>query len=540
MDPTLFAVVFLVLLALYVRRAARRDDVARLRGPKSPSFTFGNLLQLQDADPYGKHEFTWLEEFGSVYKIKACFGKTRLVISDPEAMRFVLNSPDVGWASTQKKVAKILFGLDSAFLARGDRHSYLRRVMNPWFSPRSIREMSPMMKDGAQKARSQTFLVNHWDSNGFVGQMVDVVPTLHSAALDILGEALLETEIGGLEGKGELSKIQNQLIDIFSDAGKVGKLAEAFVPSIPDLLLNLVLMLPLPGLDVLQKYMRLTTEMSESLLARKMLAGEDRDASFVGRLASATDIRNEGIPDHIRTVLMAGDRTTGDTLSWTVYQIAAMPEFQRALRKEVHDAHVSQAAAELNTDIDYDKLPLLNALINEVLRFYPALPLPERITLADCVIPLSAPVLSNMGEMISELRVRAGQEVYLAIGSYHRMKSIWGDDADEFRPERWLREEDDNDEKSRKLKVPGVGGPRGSLLSFLSGPGVCIGYRFALLLLQVLVSTLIRNFTFALPDGGDNVRPRCMITTVPWIEDEDGKGGRQGVEVVVGRVEDGV
>ncbi|KAJ7055710.1 cytochrome P450 [Mycena amicta] len=406
--------------------------------------------------------------------------QTRLMISDPEAMRFVLDSPNIGWASTQQNAAKMLLGYDSLLLARGQRHNYLRRIMNPWFSPRSVRSMLPIAKD-------------HWEAEAFVGRVVDISHTLHLAAMDLLGEALLETTIHGLDGKSELSRIQNELVDAVSGARKLSQLVEAIIAYIPDWLFRILLVLPLPGLRTLQEYIRVTDELGHRLVVAKKASGEEGDGSFVGRLVSANDFSQSW--------------SGGDTLSWVIYRIAQMTDFQIALRKESQDA----------SEVDYDKRPLLNALINEVLRFYPALPLPERIALADCNLPLSTPITTRTGAQITQLPIRKGQDLYLAIASYHRTKSIWGADAYEFRPSRWLGEE-----------PPGKGvsimGPHGSLLSFLAGPGVCIGYRLAVLEIQVLVSSSgpLRSLC---------PRTSVAITMVPKTAD-----GQQAVPLYIGRV----
>ena len=85
-------------------------------------------------------------------------------------------------------------------------------------------------------------------------------------------------------------------------------------------------------------------------------------------------------------------------------------------------------------------------------------------------------------------RVRKGQSVMIPIGLINRDKSIWGEDATEFkfvlnfgfnwlsdllffRPERW--ENIPNGVSS----VPGVWA---NLLTFIGGPHACIGYRFSL------------------------------------------------------------
>ncbi|KAJ7053098.1 cytochrome P450, partial [Mycena amicta] len=121
----------------------------------------------------------------------------------------------------------------------------------------------------------------------------------------------------------------------------------------------------------------------------------------------------------------------GNTLAWAIYKLAQMPKYQVALREEVQKNR-------LDANSDYDAMPLLNALINEVLRFYPPFPLAERVAGEDCVLPLSDPLQTTVGTMVTEIPVKKGQFVYIGIASYHRNKSFWGADADEFCPERWL------------------------------------------------------------------------------------------------------
>ncbi|KAG6846499.1 hypothetical protein H0H93_013573, partial [Arthromyces matolae] len=64
-----------------------------------------------------------------------------------------------------------------------------------------------------------------------------------------------------------------------------------------------------------------------------------------------------------------------------------------------------------------------------------------------------------------------GETLLIPIAAINRDKTIWGDDAHEFRPERW---ETVPEEANR---IPGVWG---NVLTFLGGPRACIGYRFSL------------------------------------------------------------
>ncbi|KAF8186878.1 cytochrome P450, partial [Mycena galopus ATCC 62051] len=157
--------------------------------------------------------------------------------------------------------------------------------------------------------------------------------------------------------------------------------------------------------------------------------------------------------------------TKGGTLGWAFYKLAQMQDYQKDLRKEIL-GHYEQAKGQL----DYNNMPLLNALINAILRMYPAFPLAERVATSDCILPLSHPITTAAGIQISEIPIKKGQCLYVAIATYHRFESVWGPDAREFKPSRWLQ--------PHPCKGPALG-PHASLLAFFGGPGVCLGWRFA-------------------------------------------------------------
>jgi hypothetical protein len=70
--------------------------------------------------------------------------------------------------------------------------------------------------------------------------------------------------------------------------------------------------------------------------------------------------------------------------------------------------------------MEYDSLPLLNAFLKETLRFYPAAPYLERVAGEDLVIPLASEITTISGERISNLPVKKGQFIAVAIASYQR------------------------------------------------------------------------------------------------------------------------
>nr|GAT60440.1 cytochrome P450 [Mycena chlorophos] len=530
----------LISLAAFVvrrRSATARRLINSIPGPKPTSWIYGSLVDLFITNEYGENEFKWQDTYGPVYTLKGCFGETRLMISDPATVKFVLNSPAFVSGATQQKAANALFGYGSVFMAQGTTHKYLRGLMNPWFSAKNVRSTLPIMQEVAHK------LVEHWEHMGFPGSTVDVTRSMGDAAIDIVGDAIFEHPFNGLSGKGNLSKTQRGLVNSMSSASRSALLTDFCLKYIPDFVFGLAVTLPLPGTQMLRDYHRMTDELGSTIVRQKRdtLHGAKDDAFVTGLLRTEDDPYN-GVPDeqiavHLRTILFAGEDTTGSTLGWLLYKLAEMPEYQKSLREEID---------QVSGDIDYDSLPLLNAIINvsvpflaydithsprcmlqEALRIYPALPMAERVAAEDCVLPLSQPITTKTGEEITHIPIQKGQYVYVAIGSYHRLRSIWGEDAAEFKPSRWL-------ESEQPCKGTALG-PYASLLTFLAGHGVCLGWRFALTFLaghgvclgwrfavqeiQVLVVEIVRNFVLSLP-ADNTVRAQCFgLTLVPKTAD---------------------
>jgi cytochrome P450 len=70
----------------------------------------------------------------------------------------------------------------------------------------------------------------------------------------------------------------------------------------------------------------------------------------------------------------------------------------------------------------------------------------------DTVVPLQFSIRDNTGAMIHELPIAKGTAVYLGLAAANRSTAIWGPDATEYKPERWLDKEGTAD----NTKLPGI------------------------------------------------------------------------------------
>lgn len=98
------------------------------------------------------------------------------------------------------------------------------------------------------------------------------------------------------------------------------------------------------------------------------------------------------------------------------------------------------------------------------MRCHPPVPLNSRVANTDTTLPRGG---GPDGK--SPLFVPKGGVLTWNVYAYHRQKDVWGDDAEEFRPERWLGEEGRSIARQGWVYLPFNGGPR-----------VCLGQQYAL------------------------------------------------------------
>jgi cytochrome P450 len=157
---------------------------------------------------------------------------------------------------------------------------------------------------------------------------------------------------------------------------------------------------------------------------------------------------------------MAGRDTSASMMSNAWFELSKHSDVWNRLRKEVDTFNGLPP-----TYNQLQNMPYLRAVFNESMRLYPQVPENGRVALEDTVLPLGG---GKDGK--SPIFVPKGKVVMWSLYALHRRKDIFGDDADSFRPERWL------DQDGKEGVKPDWG-----YLAFGGGPRVCMGRKFILL-----------------------------------------------------------
>jgi len=356
---------------------------------------------------------------------------------------------------------------------------------------------------------------------------INVVQWVSKLALEIIGQAGLGYSFGTLEGRNDefLSAIKQWL-----PRGHPLKVYRSLFPPFSKILPLKVLklvgkMLPWPSLNHIMDLSETLNVNARGIYETKKRLLELGDDATVQQIGDGKDIislllrANAEASEHdrmsedeivaqIMNLTMAAIETTSASLSRVLHLLTLRPDIQDRLRKELRDA------CHENEDITHDhlvSLPFLEAVCRETLRLYPGVSGVTRTALSDAVLPLSAPIHDVDGRKTHEVFVPKGTNVYIHIYNLNRDPSIWGADAAEWKPERWLAP---LPESVQEAHIQGV---YANMMTFIGGPRACLGFKFAQLEMKVALSQLIPAFRFE-PTGAE----------VTWLFDSISKPSVKG------------
>ncbi|KAL6653167.1 hypothetical protein ACP70R_012092 [Stipagrostis hirtigluma subsp. patula] len=410
---------------------------------------------------------------------------------DPANVEHILktNFANYGKGVTTHDVMEDLLG-DGIFAVDGAMWRHQRKVASHEFSTRVLRDYSTaVFRDTATELAGIVAAA--------AGERVDMQDLLMRSTLDSIFKVGFGVSLGSLSGRS--SNESTAFARAFDDA------SEQVLYRFFDAFWKVKRFLNISSEAAMKRSVRTIDEFVYAVIDKKIeqMAIDQREFAKKEDILSRFLLERERDPgcfnnkylrDIILNFVIAGRDTTAGTVSWFLYVLCRNQRVQDTIAAEVRaattgdrDVGVREFAAFL-TEEAIGKMHYLHAALTETLRLYPAVPVDVKYCFSDDTLPDGYAI--KKGDMVNYLPYAMG-----------RMKFLWGDDAMEFRPERWLDED-------------GVFVPESpfKFTAFQAGPRVCLGKEFAYRQMKIFAAVLLYLFRFYMWDKNATVGYKPMLT----------------------------
>ncbi|XP_021904393.1 cytochrome P450 704C1-like isoform X2 [Carica papaya] len=432
------------------------------------------------------HYMTDLASKHRTYRLLGPF-RNEVYTADPVNVEHILktNFQNYGKGWYNYNILTDLLG-DGIFAVDADKWQQQRKLASYDFSTRVLRHFSSVIFQ--KKAAKLANLISEAANSG---QIFDMQDLFMKSTLDSICKVVFGIELDSICGTNEEGiRFSNAFDD--SNALTLWRYADIFW--------KVKKFLNIGSEAELKKNLKVVDAFVYKLIHNKkerMHNAEDDSSmkkdDILSRFLQVNDADPKYIRDTMLNFIIAGKDTTATTLAWFMYMLCKHPEIQEKVSQDVKEAmkrrevtNLTELAAEMREET-LENMHYLHAAITETLRLYPAVPVDAKFCLSDDTFP-------------DGFDVRKGDMVAYQPYAMGRMKFIWGDDAEEFRPERWLNEEGKFQQESPF-----------KFTAFQAGPRICLGREFAYRQMKIFSAVLLGCFRFRLSNENKTVTYRTMI-----------------------------
>ncbi|KAF2104677.1 cytochrome P450 [Rhizodiscina lignyota] len=377
-------------------------------------------------------------KYGPIVRV----GPTELAVADIDAYKIIYRAGLAGFQKDDWYFGLTDFPIKAVFnMSDNKEHATRRRMLAPGFTKTNIvREWQPVVQENTKLAMRQ----------------------MHVSATALFGESF-EMLMAGERNQyiRDLEKVM-----MWGGLGYEFPMLRFISQHLPPLPFEVTLQLSSAAKTISQygqkavAASRLTNTLTRNVF-KTMIADAEKG------LPSLTDL---DVSVEAGNLQIAGTDTTANTLTFLVWAVAKRPEIQLRLAQEV--AVVREE--ELN-DVRLSQLPFLDAVIQETLRLYPA------------VGSSLLRVVPRGGADLCGYAIPEGTTVGTTAYTIHRLSSVWGPDAEKFRPERWL--------EYAEKGISGVSDEaKAAFNPFGGGSRSCLGLHLAMMELRIAVAMFYREF----------------------------------------------
>ncbi|KAM5182343.1 25-hydroxyvitamin D-1 alpha hydroxylase, mitochondrial [Mantella aurantiaca] len=444
----------------------RHKSLADVPGPYAISFLTdlffrGGLSRLHELQLEGKAKYgpVWKAKFGPILTVHVADAALIEQVLRQEG-KHPIRSDLSSWKD-YRECRGHSYGL---LTAEGEEWQQFRSILGKhMLKPKEVEAYSDVLSDVVGDLIKK---INHQRNQNPNKVVKDISSEFYKFGLEGISSVLFESRIGCLETS-------------------IPKETEKFIQSISTMFVMTLLTMAMPKIlhkiftkpwkkfceswDYMFAFAKGHIDQRMADIAEKVSRGEKVEGKFLTYYLAQEKIPMKSVYGNVTELLLAGVDTISSSLSWSLYELARHPQVQSALYKEIIDV---QQGRKIATAADVAKMPLMKAVIKEILRLYP-------------VIPGNARVIADRDIKIGEYIIPKKTLITLCQYATSRDEKYFSD-PNEFKPERWLMKDECHH-------------PYASI-PFGFGKRSCIGKRIAELEVYLALSRILTHF---------EVRPEC-------------------------------
>ncbi|XP_035742763.1 cytochrome P450 4C1-like [Vespa mandarinia] len=389
--------------------------------------------------------------------------KLFLVIENPEYIKTVLNSPNIIDKSEEYEKLKPFVG-NGLFTAPASVWDSHRKVLNKMFLMKDIKSHMDVF------VHHSIALTEKLET--LVGGEIDIFGYVFRCTLDIIYDAMLDTHLNSLTNTDcKLAESIQCMMDtsierilklwlhpniIFYNTA-IGKKFQACVAYLDNVTNKIIK-------EKMESILR--NKINRHLKAEKLGQKEKTLFEYLFELSNEGEVYTEkDIREEMNTIIIAGSETSATTISFVLLMLATFPEIQGKVYEEVNRFCCSDDPKCVPmTYNDIKSMKLLERVIKETLRLFPAAPLIARKVTQDI-------------KVTKNWTIPKGCSAVFLIYKLHRSAKYWPRPL-VFDPDRFLPEKNCST----------------CFFPFSYGRRNCIGQHFAMLEMATVIATLIKRF----------------------------------------------
>jgi cytochrome P450 len=445
------ATVFLIVLEKHHSARMRRINGCSLPPSyphRDPILGIDALLRLQDAFNQNRmmEELDkWFRELGKTFAM-ADMGAPQLITCDADNIQTILTTNFQDWVigGVRKRLMELILGPHAIFSINGAEWSHSRKMMRPVF----VRDQ---LADLQCTDRHVENLLRRIPRNG---ETLNLQKLFYLFTMDLSTDFMFGFSTSTLT---DPTFDAQDFLDCFDyatrTAAKRGRLSRLGM-LVPDRRFSHSVK---TCADFVDRY-------TERAIASKQ--EKERPYIFLAELVAA-DVPRDVMRHQMLSMILGGRDTSASTLSSLFWVLARRPDITAKMREDIASLQGRRPTWEELKGLKY-----LNMVSKEALRLFAPVATNSRVAARDTVLPKGG---GPDGQ--APIFVRKGTSCRWSTWSLHRHEDYWGEDAHEFRPERW------EGMKTSWQYLPFSGGPR-----------ICIGQQFAQTMMLYTIARIFQEF----------------------------------------------